>query len=227
MHDLFKASDKPNIIIRVLFVDFSKAFDLIDHNVLANKFNNIGIPDHITAWSLDFLSGRKQFVKIGDNISSLLSTHAGTPQGTLAGPNDFKLIINDLQFDIGYIKYVDDTTVYSASLDPDDNSLQTAADKLLEWTQSNGMLLNANKTKEMVIYFGNKVKSENIKPIIISGKEIEHVKTFKLLGVIISSDMSWDHHVEYILSKVAKRFYCIRYLVCAGIRDTDVVEVYC
>jgi hypothetical protein len=58
---------------------------------------------------------------------------------------------------------------------PDDKSLQTAADKLLEWTQSNRMLMNANKTKEMVIYYGNKVKSENIKPIIISDKEIERV----------------------------------------------------
>jgi hypothetical protein len=116
MHDLFKASDQPNIIIRVLFVDFSKAFNLIDHDVLASKFKNIGIPDHITAWSLDFPSGRKQFVKIGDNISNILSTHAGTPQGTLAGPNDFKLIINDLQIDIGYIKYADDTTRYSLLL---------------------------------------------------------------------------------------------------------------
>jgi hypothetical protein len=64
----------------------------------------------------------------------------------LASPNNFKLIINDLQFDIGYLKYADDTTVYSASLDPDD-LLQTAADKRLEWAQFNGMLLNANNTK--------------------------------------------------------------------------------
>ena len=88
-------------------------------------------------WSLDFLNGRKQFV--GDNVSDALLTHAGTPQGTLAGPNDFKLMINDLHFDISYIKYVDD----------------------------------------------------NIKPITISGKEIERVKIFKMLGVVISSDLSW------------------------------------
>jgi hypothetical protein len=76
----------------------------------------------------------------------------------LAGLNDFKLIINDLQFDTGYIKYVDYTTIYSASFNPDDKLLQTAANKLIEWTYLNGVLLNTNKTKEMVIYLWNKVK---------------------------------------------------------------------
>ena len=55
---------------RVLFVDFSKAFDVIDHNVLLNKFISNNIPEHIIVWSLDFLNGRKQFVKIGNSVSN-------------------------------------------------------------------------------------------------------------------------------------------------------------
>ena len=71
---------------RVLFVDFSKAFDVIDHNVLLNKFISNNIPEHIIVWSLDFLNGRKQFVKIGYSVSNTTVVGAGTPQG-----NDFKL----------------------------------------------------------------------------------------------------------------------------------------
>jgi hypothetical protein len=65
----------------------------------------------------------------------MLTTHAGTPQGTLAGPNDFKLLINDLTFDKEYIKYVDDTTVLSVSTNPQNSSLQVSADHLVEWTR--------------------------------------------------------------------------------------------
>ena len=132
MHELFQASELSNNIIRILFIDFSKAFDLIDHNILLQKFVANGLPDHITAWSLDFVSGRKQFVKIGDNCSTLLCTNAGTPQGTLAGPNNFKLLINDLAFNLPYIKYVDNTTVLSVSVDPDDSSVPAAADHLVD-----------------------------------------------------------------------------------------------
>ena len=62
---------------------------------------------------MDFLCGRKQFVKIADSVSSVSHVTAGTPQDTVSGPNDFMLTINDLQFDIGYVKFVDDTTTFS------------------------------------------------------------------------------------------------------------------
>jgi len=65
MHELFLASDNSQNIIRVLFIDFTKAFDVIDHNVLLNKFVNCGMPEHVVVWSccVDFLSGRRQFVQ--------------------------------------------------------------------------------------------------------------------------------------------------------------------
>ena len=124
-HEWFKASDKSNNIIRILFVDFTKDFDLIDHNILLKKFVDYEFPPHITAWSLDFLTNRKQYVKIGNRCSMVVDTKAGTPQGTLAGPNDFKLLIDDLKFALDYVKYVDDTTVFSISSDPQDAMLQS------------------------------------------------------------------------------------------------------
>ena len=96
----FRSSDLSTNFIRILFVAFSKAFDLVDHNVLLQKFTNYNFPSHIIAWSLSFLQGRSQYVRIGNNSSGKLESHAGTPQGTLSGPNDFKLLINDLQFDL-------------------------------------------------------------------------------------------------------------------------------
>jgi len=73
---------------------------------------------------------------------------AGTPQGTVSDPNDFKLVINDLTFNTTYVKCVDDTTVLSISKDTNDDTLQVCADHLLNWTQVNGMTINTSKTKE-------------------------------------------------------------------------------
>jgi len=62
MHELFVAADFSQNIIRVLFIDFSKGFDVIDHNVLLNKFITNNFLEHVIVWSLDLLNGRKQFV---------------------------------------------------------------------------------------------------------------------------------------------------------------------
>ena len=101
---------------------------------------------------MDFLCGRKQFVKLTDSVSSVSYVTAGTPQGTVSGPNDFKLLINDLQYDIGYVKFVDDTTTFSVSNDPHNCLLQKAADYLVSWTDVNGMVINTSKTRNGCIF---------------------------------------------------------------------------
>jgi len=106
----------------ILFLDFSKAFDFINHNVVLQKFLDYNFPPHINVWSLAFLQDRKQFVSIGNINSTILKSNVG-PQGTIAGPNDLKLLINDLQFDINCVKYVDDITISLISTDPTDRSL--------------------------------------------------------------------------------------------------------
>jgi hypothetical protein len=223
----FKASDLSTNFIRILLVDFSKAFDLVDHNVLLQKFINYNFPSHITAWSLSFLQGRSQYVRIGNNSSGVLESHAGTPQGTLSGPNDFKLLINDLLFDLPYFKYVDDTTVVSVSSQPNDCSLQVASNQLCTWCIDNGMKINVKKTKEMLIHFGKGVNNSEIPMLSINNVTVERVTTFKLLGVVFSSDLSWSSHVLYLLNIVYERYYFIFQLVRAGLPSSDIIVIYC
>ena len=105
-------------------------------------------------------------------------------------------------------------------------TLQSSANFLVQWTQDNTMAINTNKTKELIICFSKKVNITDIPRLCINGTEIDRVTTFKLLGVIISSDLSWDSHVTYILHKVAKRMYCINYLVRSGVPTCDILCVY-
>jgi hypothetical protein len=82
------------------------------------------------------------------------------------------------------------TLLFSFSDDPNDRSLQSAADNLIDWCSLNGMTINNKKTKEMLIYFGKKFNKESFSPLDINEAFIEHVDSFKLLCVIFSSDLS-------------------------------------
>ena len=172
---------------------------------------------------LSFLVDRRQFVKIGCSVSDVCVTYAGAPQGTRAGPNDFKVIINDLCFEYPYIKYVDDVTVAAVSTDPRINNMQLVADKLVQWCTDNHMHLNTSKTKEMVIYFGKQYSKSELVYTRIADSNIERVETFKLLGVIFSSDRTWKAHVEYIILKRQSEY--LLYISWSGL-DLVLVMLY-
>ena len=225
-HELFEASDNSNNIIRILFVDFSRAFDVVNHNVIKRKLEEKNSPVILTNWLLSFLNNREQFVRVNDRNSDCLVINAGAPQGTRAGPNCFKLLIRDLSFRIPYIKYVDDVSVVSISSDANDDSLQQALRELLSWCAVNGMHLNTNKTKEMILTFSKRLRTNNYEPLMADSVSIERVTDFKILGVIISADLSWSKHVRYIVSKASKRFFAICQLVRCGFASDDILKVY-
>jgi hypothetical protein len=122
---------------------------------------------------------------------------------------------------------VDDTRVVSVSDDPTYSSLQSALDELREWCSWNGMIINAKKTKEMLIHFGKLQKKSDVPLLTADDAQIECVETFKLLGVVFSSDLSWNHHVSYMLNKVSKRYYIIYQLVKAHVALNDIITIYC
>ena len=119
------------------------------------------------------------------------------------------------------------TTIYTVSKNPEDLALHSAVISLTDWAGDNSVIINEGKCKEMVIYFGSKIKKETIAGITINNKLVERVDKFKLLGVFISADLSWDSHVNYIVTKASKRLYCIRILVHIGIPADDIILIYC
>jgi hypothetical protein len=226
IHEWSIASESKTPVIRILLLDFSKAFDLVDHNILLNKVRNTGAPEFLTSWFYSFLTNRKQRIKIRDKVSSYANIHGGVPQGTLLGPVAFLLHINDLQTSNKSVKYVDDTTIWeSCSTEFEKSNIQSSADEVIKWCKNNNMKLNIDKTKEMLIYFGKKDLS--FPSIRINNQSLERVRKFKLLGVIINDKLSWGDHVEYICSKTSKRLYFLRLLKRAGISPEDIIQIYC
>ena len=93
LHTWYKATDEPGATVRVLFLDYSKAFDLINHDILSNKLVVMNLPTHIVRWMAAFILDRQQTVNIGESASQPGYPNGGVPQGTLSGPKDFWCIL--------------------------------------------------------------------------------------------------------------------------------------
>ena len=138
------------------FVDFTKAFDLVDHKLLIQKLECYKFNENTLKWFISYLSNRKQSVHIGDTQSDYLEIISGVPQGSVLGPLLFLIYINDLPLHVKHSNidiFADDATLHSSA--PDLNTIQVALCKDLEniniWCLENKMKINEKKTKCMLI----------------------------------------------------------------------------
>ena len=227
VHTWYEATDKPDTFVRVLLVDYSKAFDHINHDILIAKLYYMGLPAYLVRWMAAFLIDRQQSVKIGDTVSSIGYPNGGVPQGTLSAPKNFLVQINDLQTPCPMFKYVDDSTVFDVCNNSSVPMLQESADVITDWSRNNDMRINATNTEEIVICFcRNDNHVASIPRIVIDNNDIERVTQAKVLGVTLSSDLTWNAHVDTIVSKARKRVFTIYQLKRAGIRQCDLLRVY-
>lgn len=223
----FKMTDdsrKKNYVHAVL-VDYSKAFDRINPNILIKKLAALGVPPLLLHWVADFLCDRTQKVKVGNSLSDELDVWGIVPQGTKLGVFLFLLMINDLFTPLPTYKYVDDTTLFVVTNDTKDTSLQKAVDHVVTWSKKNDMRLNAIKTKEMLISFTK--STPEVSNITVDGRPLERVETIKLLGILISCDLTWGPHIEYIVKKGQQKLYCLTTLKRSSVACEDIINIFC
>ncbi len=161
LHCWLSHLDSTGHFLRICFMDFAKAFDRIGHNILIQKLVDIGVRRSLIPWIVNFLSGRRQRVKLAEAVSCWLHVKAGVPQGTKLGPILFLIMVNDLQCSSrksSNWKFVDDVTISEGLLRNGEPSvIQSDLTSVATWASNNLMKLNAKKCKEMQIcFFRNK-----------------------------------------------------------------------
>ncbi len=148
-----KASDNASTQIRILLLDYRKAFDIIDHNILMTKLMSYGVPLVLLCWVHDFLADRIQRIMVGQVTSKWVTLNGGVPQGTKLGSLLFITKINDHEIDITIVKYVDDSTAseilkqppkaeLKKGMLPPVSNMQAVADNVSKWTKENYMEVN-------------------------------------------------------------------------------------
>jgi hypothetical protein len=196
-----------------LFVDFSKAFDVIDHDLLIRKLEYYKLSIDCIKLIRSFLCNRQQSVCINRVTSDPLPVDFGVPQGSVLGPLLFSVYINDLPLHISQEceMFADDTTIHTNETDISKVafSLQKSANELQSWTEYNHMALNPSKTEVMLLT--TRQKRQNLTSLLptvtVCNQPLKEIQHHKILGVTIDNNLSWSEHIKILSKNVAKKAF--------------------
>ncbi len=213
--------------VRMLFIDFSSAFNTIIPQQLINKLSLLGLNNSLCNWILDFLTGRPQSVRVGHNTSSTTTLSTGAPQGCVLSPLLFTLLTHDCtaKFSSNHIiKFADDTSVVGLISNNDETHYREEVAQLAEWCGANNLSLNVEKTKEVVMDFRR--NSVDHPPLTIDTSTVERVSSTKFLGVHITEDLTWTTNTKSISKKAQQRLHFLRRLKRASLPPPILTTFY-
>lgn len=209
--------------IDVIYTDFSKAFDSIDHVLLIRKLQTFGFSDSLGCLISSYLSDRQQFVTFNGFRSNFYTAASGVPQGSNIGPLLFLIFINDLPDLLGCEKllFADDLKIFTKIKTPTDCShLQADLLVLQKWCTQNALSLNIAKCK-IVTYT---LKKNAIKyNYSINNELLGRCDSVKDLGVTFDSQFSFIPHIDLTISIALKMlgFICRN---CNSFTDEDALK---
>ena len=206
VHDCVTALDDKLFTVTV-FLDFSKAFDTVNKDIMLKKLHRLGFRDNINKFIRSYLTDRRMFVSVNNCESTIRTTNIGLPQGSVSAPWLFSLYINDMHNISDKLKFshfADDTVVYMTG-----NNLKSLCRDLCnelikvdDWLKTNRLSLNIDKTYFMVLTHNTYDINNCI--IKIRDKSINYVTETKFLGVILDNKLNYNSHVTKLTKQLSR-----------------------
>jgi hypothetical protein len=212
MKNVLTSLENKESVISV-FLDLSKAFDTINHDILLKKLERYGIRGQPLNWFRSYLSNRQQYVHYGNSNSDKQTLVCGVPQGSVLGPLLFIIYTNDLSASLMKTKsilFADDTTIYASNKDLSKLYADVNADLvyLNDWFMANKLSLNVGKTNYLLISNISCVTT-SVPILRIGTSDIERKPFVKFLGVYIDENLTWHEHIKVCKSKLISALYAI------------------
>ncbi len=148
--------DRPGTYVRILFVDFSSAFNTNILDTLQNKLTQLSVPTSVCQWITSFLTNRQQVVRLGKYTSNTRMITTGAPQDCVLSPLLFSRYTNDCTSkdpSVKLLKFADDTTLIGLIQDGDESAYRQEVKELAVLRSLNHLELNMLKTVEMIVDF--------------------------------------------------------------------------
>ena len=204
-----------------IFIDYEKAFELADPDSILHLLAvDKGIKGHLLGWLKDFLQNRKGYTRVQGEESDIFPLYQGTPQGSVLSPFLFNILMDkvlsvldrsltkDRAFKITMVAYADDLVLISNHADAP-HLLSSALSKLETVSTILGLQINSSKTKAMAW-----TRSHFFPPFAfhIYNKQVEWVRSFKYLGVVLDDNLSFTLHAKHVCSRANKRISILKHL---------------
>ena len=216
-------------MVGALFIDFRKAFDLVDHSILLNKLALYKLNPSAIQWFKSYLCSRQQVIESDEGLTDFTTVQSGVPQGSILGPTLFLIFINDLPLHIKKCSsdlYADDTTIHTHGNDIDaiEEDLQGEFGNTKTWGKINKMSVHMTKTTCMLVSARKRLNDSRPLNIIADDVNIQSVSKQKLLGVYIDERLSWSAHIDHLCSIISSKISLLRQL--ATYVPTHIQKVY-
>ena len=205
---IYNSLDSNNLVISI-FLDFSKAFDVVDHNLLLKKLYKYGFRGKSNDWLRSYLTDRKQFVNLNSTNSSTLPITHGVPQGSVLGPLLFLLFINDFPNSNSFFKFTlfaDDSSLICKfkheSPSVVHSKLKQNLIPVFKWLLENKIKVNSDKSKFIV--FRYKFLPIQINPLPFGDGFISQTSCIKFLGLLLDQNLNFSDHIMCMHSKLSR-----------------------
>uniref|UniRef100_A0A803TL93 Reverse transcriptase domain-containing protein n=1 Tax=Anolis carolinensis TaxID=28377 RepID=A0A803TL93_ANOCA len=203
--------------VDVAYLDFSKTFDKVPHDLLANKLVKCGLDKTTVRWICNLLSERTQRVLTNASSSSWKEVISGVPQGSVLGPVLFNIFINDLDEGLEgtIIKFADDTKLGGIANTPEDRSrIQNDLDRLERWAKTNKMKFNRDKCK--ILHFGRKNGNQRYR---MGDAWLDSSVCEKDLGVLVDNKLNMSQQCDAAAKEANGILACINRGIASRSRE--------
>ena len=206
--DSIRQNIDDNYFTMGLYIDLTKAFDLVDHNILLHKLNHNGIRGTANSLFKQYLSNRQQYVQLGNKKSQTKCINIGVPQGSVLGPILFIIYVNDIHrsTDANIRLFADDTNIFIKNKDPLllKQNMITEFNKINQWFTDNRLILNTSKTQFNIFCRKNKAVPPQLNQILLNNIIVERSHHVKYLGLILDDKLTWREHISDLETKLIK-----------------------